>query len=286
MPSLPPPLQTELESHFGSAVQATSLIGGGYISQAVRVQLKNGPDLFVKWHTQPAPQMFPVEAQGLRLLASAQAVRVPTVHLVAENFLVLAWLGQGASTAAIAATLGEQLAQQHRFTGPHYGLDHHNYCGATPQPNTPSQSWPAFFGEQRLHYQAKLAQKNGLWPARRGLAMEKLLKHLPNLLPAEPPKSLLHGDLWGGNWLVTSTGQPALIDPAVSYGHREADLAFTEVFGGFPAAFYQAYRSAWPLMAGYEERKHIYNLYHLLNHLNLFGESYGGQVDAMLNKFR
>jgi fructosamine-3-kinase len=115
--------------------------------------------------------------------------------------------------------------------------------------------------------------------------LELLLDRLGDWLPTHPPASLLHGDLWGGNWLTTALGEPALIDPAVYYGHREADLAFTELFGGFPAAFYVAYRASWPLDSGYEERKDLYNLYHLLNHLNLFGESYGGSVDSILQRY-
>jgi fructosamine-3-kinase len=131
----------------------------------------------------------------------------------------------------------------------------------------------------------ELAGQNGRLPRPRAQRLQKLLNQLDNWLPAHPSASLLHGDLWGGNWLATAAGEPALIDPAVYYGHREADLAFTELFGGFPAAFYAAYQSAWPLENGYEERKDLYNLYHLLNHLNLFGEGYGGGVDSILHRY-
>jgi fructosamine-3-kinase len=131
----------------------------------------------------------------------------------------------------------------------------------------------------------RLAQRNDALPAERLRRLEILLARLDEWLPPDPPASLLHGDLWGGNWLVTSAGQPALIDPAVYYGHREADLAFTELFGGFPPAFYAAYREAWPLDPGYADRKELYNLYHLLNHLNLFGEGYGSSVDIILRRY-
>jgi fructosamine-3-kinase len=142
-----------------------------------------------------------------------------------------------------------------------------------------------FFRESRLGYQMELARRSGYLLGGRARLLEKLLARLENWLPVQPPASLLHGDLWGGNWLTTAQGEPALIDPAVYYGHREAELAFTELFGGFPAAFYHAYEEAWPLDAGYVERKALYNLYHLLNHLNLFGEGYGGQVDAILRRY-
>jgi fructosamine-3-kinase len=131
----------------------------------------------------------------------------------------------------------------------------------------------------------ELARRQGYLSAKRGQSLEKLLINLGNWLPAQPPVSLLHGDLWGGNWLVTDMSEAALIDPAVYYGHREAELAFTELFGGFPPHFYAAYNEAWPLESGYAERKDLYNLYHLLNHLNLFGESYGGSVDSILRKY-
>jgi fructosamine-3-kinase len=181
--------------------------------------------------------------------------------------------------------LGRGLAAQHRTTAETFGLDHDNFCGSNAQINTPTDDWVTFFGERRLGYQMELVRSRGRLPGRRGDRLENLIAQLGNWLPSHPPASLLHGDLWGGNWLVTAMGEPALIDPAVYYGHREADLAFTELFGGFPAAFYQAYQSAWPLDPGYEERKPLYNLYHLLNHLNLFGESYGGGVDSILQRY-
>jgi len=169
--------------------------------------------------------------------------------------------------------------------GAFYGLDHDNFIGANPQPNHPCNNWVDFFREQRLGYQMELARQRGYLSAKRGQSLETLLANLGNWLPAQPPVSLLHGDLWGGNWLVTDMGEAALIDPAVYYGDREAELAFTELFGGFPSQFYAAYNEVWPLESGYGERKELYNLYHLLNHLNLFGESYGGSVDAILRKF-
>jgi fructosamine-3-kinase len=173
----------------------------------------------------------------------------------------------------------------HRVSGQHYGLDHDNFIGATPQPNQQLDHWSDFFREQRLGFQLDLAQQHGYLSAHQSRLAETLLARLANWLPARPPASLLHGDLWGGNWLATPQAGAALIDPAIYYGHREAELAFTELFGGFPSRFYAAYNAAWPLEPGYEERRPLYNLYHLLNHLNLFGAGYLGAVDQILRKY-
>jgi fructosamine-3-kinase len=174
----------------------------------------------------------------------------------------------------------------HRATAGAYGLDHDNYIGATPQPNGWMPSWRDFFRERRLRFQAELARRNGLLPAERASRVERLLDRLDRWIDdALVRPSLLHGDLWGGNFIVGPGGGPALIDPAAYYGDREADLAFTRLFGGFPDNFYRAYAAAWPLPAGWQDRRDLYNLYHLLNHLNLFGESYGAQVDAVLRRY-
>jgi fructosamine-3-kinase len=227
----------------------------------------------------------------LELLASAEALRIPTVLAHSETtgdhpaFIVMEWLGRGASTTSVVEALGQGLAAQHRVTSEIFGLEYDNFCGSNTQINTPANDWVVFFGERRLGYQMELAGRRDKLPGGRGNRLEKLITQLGNWLPSYPPASLLHGDLWGGNWLVTAAGEPALIDPAVYYGHREAELAFTELFGGFSSTFYQAYQSTWPLEPGYEERKPLYNLYHLLNHLNLFGESYGGGVDSILQRY-
>jgi fructosamine-3-kinase len=194
-------------------------------------------------------------------------------------------LGRGADSDSSAATLGRNLAALHQVTAEEYGLDHNNFIGASPQPNTPTANWVTFFRDKRLGFQMSLAEQRGYLTSRRARLLERIGARLEEWLPARPPASLLHGDLWGGNWLTTDAGEPALIDPAVYYGHREADLAFTHLFGGFPPTFYAAYQQSWPLTEGYEARQDLYNLYHLLNHLNLFGESYGSGVDAILLRY-
>ena len=288
--TLPAQLQQTLTAALNAQIVGDSPVGGGSISSAAHITLNDGRELLVKWRRHHSA-MFTVEGRGLELLHTAAALRVPQVFAQQETsgdtpgFIALEWLGQGPSNRQVEEALGRGLAQLHRATGPYYGLDHDNYIGANPQPNTPAENWVDFVREQRLGYQMELMGQNGTLHRQRRQKLERLLAHLGDWLPAQPPASLLHGDLWGGNWITTAAGEPALIDPAVYYGHREAELAFTELFGGFSGTFYTAYNEAWPLDSGYNQRKDLYNLYHLMNHLNLFGEGYGGSVDSILRQF-
>jgi fructosamine-3-kinase len=252
----------------------------------------------VKWHArppQPLPgwrEMFEAEAAGLALLAAAQAVRVPAVVAhgtalpgVAPAYIAMEWIDRGREQRSAGETLGRQLAELHRMTAPAYGLDHGNYCGATPQDNRTLPMWVEFYGVRRLGFQMELAGRQGLLPKERRRRLEHLIGNLSRWIDESACRpSLLHGDLWGGNWLVDAAGQPVLIDPAVYYGDREAELAMCRLFGGFPADFLAAYDESWPPAPGRDERIPLYQLYHLLNHLNLFGEGYGGQVDSVLRR--
>lgn len=279
-------LRAALEEHLGP-IRAAQPVGGGDINEAVRVETTGGT-FFVKWHRQSPPGMFTAEARGLQILAGAQAVRVPRVIAVLDqpSALVLEWLDIGARSTAGLEALGRGLAQQHRVLGSTYGLDHDNYLGANPQSNQPCANWLEFFRDQRLGAQLALAHARGHLTPDRARRLDRLMTRLDHWLdPAISTASLLHGDLWGGNYLIDAADQPVLIDPAVYYGDRETEMAFTELFGGFGAAFYAAYNEAWPLDRGYAERRDLYNLYHLLNHLNLFGEGYGGAVDAVLRRY-
>ncbi|MFN8479594.1 MAG: fructosamine kinase family protein [Kouleothrix sp.] len=296
-----------------SPIRERAVIGGGSISQAVRLQTARGAYL-LKIGGRGLPGFFAAEARGLQLLAGTGAVRVPAVlavhdvettaadqlpttqapavsrqsSVVKTGFILLEWLDAPphASRTHAGELLGTALAAMHRTTAPTYGLDHDNYIGATPQLNAPHTSWLAFFRDQRLRAQAARAQHNGLLPATRAARIERLLTRLGEWLDdAQVQPSLLHGDLWGGNFIVGPGGAPALIDPAAYYGDREADLAMTRLFGGFPPGFYAAYQAAWPLPPGWQERVELYNLYHLLNHLNLFGEGYSAEVDAILQRY-
>lgn len=259
-------------------------VGGGCINNTL-ILSDGARDYFVKCNDASRLDMFEAEADGLAGLAAAGALRVPEPicwgQTVGASYLVLERLDLDGRTNG--AEMGHRLAALHRAGGRHFGWRRDNYIGATPQPNPDSQDWTAFFRDQRLGYQLALAARNG---HARTLEEpgERLMAGLPALLDHGPAPSLLHGDLWTGNLGYLPDGTPAVFDPAVYYGDREADLAMSELFGGFGHDFYAAYREAWPLDAGYGTRKTLYNLYHILNHLNLFGGGYLGQARAMIDR--
>lgn len=262
-------------------------VAGGCINDCFQWQSSSGPR-FVKLAAVARLSMFEAEAEGLRELGACGGVRVPGVVAVGSverhAFLALEWLDAGATTETAQATLGERLASQHRATAREFGWHRDNTIGLTPQPNTRSADWAEFFRERRLRFQLQLAERNGFGSllAERG---GRLLEAVPALLSGHrPPPSLLHGDLWGGNWFTDASGSPVIFDPAVYYGDREADLAMTHLFGGFSARFYAAYEAGWPLEAGQGERRELYNLYHVLNHANLFGEGYARQAASMIDR--
>lgn len=285
--TLPVPLRERLAGLLGTPVEGVRPEYGGDINQAARIEA-GGTPYFVKWHQNAPPQMFSAEAHGLRLLAEADAIRVPAVIAWGEAedscpaFLLLEYIETGGrATWQTMEHFGAALAELHRHTAPRFGLDRDNFIGRLPQPNTPAQSWAAFYAEQRIGFQMALARRNGRLPPRREKLLTRLIERLPDLLDDEAiVPSLIHGDLWGGNYLVDAQGQAVLIDPAVCYAHREMDLAMSELFGGYPPRFYEAYFAAYPA-PGYPERRALYQLYYILAHLNLFGESYGGRVDAI-----
>ncbi|MDQ6621545.1 MAG: fructosamine kinase family protein [Pseudomonadota bacterium] len=243
-------------------------------------RLDAGPrSYFLKLGRATSYERYEAEAAGLRELATAAAVRVPTVIAVesaaGHAWLALEWLelrGTGRSAA-----LGHRLAALHRITSACHGWSRDNTIGATPQANAWETDWATFFIERRLRPQIARAAHGGYRSV--GEEGEPLLSHVPALLNGHAPAaSLVHGDLWSGNAASLATGEPVIFDPAVYYGDRETDIAMTELFGGFEPSFYAAYADAWPLSPGYPVRRTLYNLYHLLNHLNLFGVSYEAQV--------
>lgn len=240
---------------------------------------------FVKTNGAARYDMFEAEADGLTALAASHSIRAPAPICRGQtgtvSYLVLELLALGGPAHGRVA--GQQLAALHRTLSPTFGWHRDNYIGSTPQLNTPSRDWTDFWRDQRLGYQLELAASNGFARALQPAA-ERLLADLDRLLGHDPAPSLLHGDLWGGNLGFLQDGQPVTYDPAVYYGDREADLAMTELFGGFNADFYAAYREGWPLDPGYSVRKTLYNLYHVLNHLNLFGRGYLGQARAMMDR--
>lgn len=267
----------------------TTRLHGGDINQAFKLGDGNRT-FFVKANQAARLGMFEAEAAGLDEILSTQTLRTPRPVCVGVSgqhaFLVLEYLDLHGRRND--AELGRQLARMHQCkpdsnTHP-FGWHRNNTIGSTPQINTWSNDWPSFFGQQRLGYQLRLTQENGY-----GQTLidpgEKLIVHLAEFFPDRcPSPSLLHGDLWGGNAGFTSSGEPVIFDPAVYYGDREADLAMTELFGGFGQDFYAAYREAWPLAPEYATRKKLYNLYHILNHLNLFGEAYLPQAQGLIKQ--
>ena len=231
--------------------------------------------------------MLDAEADGITELARAGAVAVPAVcacfAVGAYGCLALEWIDLAAGAPASAARLGEALASQHRVVQPLYGYRRDNWLGGSLQRNTPSASWSRFFADCRLQPQVERARARGL-PAAQLHAAARIVAAVPALLGGhEPPASLLHGDLWGGNWGADRAGRPYVYDPAPYYGDRETDLALTRLFGGFGPEFYVAYEASWPLPPGSALRVELYNLYHLLNHYNLFGTSYSRPLAASLD---
>jgi len=229
--------------------------------------------------------MFEAEADGLRELKKAGAVRVPEIIGCGidggRSFLAIERLSLQRPDVQIERSFGEQLAELHRHTADRFGWFRDNTIGVTPQVNTRTDDWLSFFRKHRLEYQLDLAAANG-YSSEIAEAGSRLASQLEKLFDDyEPAASLLHGDLWAGNW-GCADGVPVIFDPAVYYGDRESDIAMTMLFGGFGRAFYEAYKANWPLEPGHEQRLKLYQLYHVLNHVNIFGRSYLAQAKQLL----
>ncbi len=265
----------------GARVLDARPLRGGDIAQASLLDLSDGRQLFYKT---AEGAMFPAEAQGLRALSQAGCIRVPSVIAVADDFLALEAIRTAARGPGFFEDFGRQLARLHRHSAPCFGFDGDNFIGATPQPNPRVPAgpgvWATWYWEHRLLFQLRLAERSGRASRSLCRTMAALEAHVPALLAGtDEPPSLLHGDLWAGNYLVDDRGAPVLIDPAVHWGHREAELGMTLLFGGFGPGFYAAYEREWPLPRGWRQRVPLYQLYHLLNHLNLFGGGYAHQAE-------
>jgi protein-ribulosamine 3-kinase len=303
-----------------------SPLGGGCINDAFRVESTAGVFFVKYNDVKRYPGMFESEAKGLRLLSSCteklpksrpagrhdeepeegsmadhhdshdrpgqdQLARIGVPEVIAHgtddrhSLLVLAYLEQGSMRKDFWEVFGRGLAAMHRCRHELFGLDHANYIGSLPQSNRQHASWTDFFAAERLEPQLKLARDSGRADRELGKRFEDLIPHLGDFFPAEHP-ALLHGDLWSGNYLAGSDGLPAIVDPAVYYGHRYMDLGMTKLFGGFAPAFYEAYQAAWPMEKGWHEGIEVANLYPLMVHVNLFGGGYMGSVQAVLRRFR
>ena len=268
-------------------ISARQPVSGGSIN-TTEVLEGSGKKFFVKLNAAARLDMFEAETEGLAEIADSKSVRVPQPVCSGTHggqaFLVLEYLDLGQHSKNSDQLLGRQLAAMHHTTRARFGWRRANTIGSTPQINTEENDWLTFYRKQRLLYQLELAAGNshGGNLLRRG---EQLLEKIPVFFASyQPLPSLLHGDLWGGNHAVLRDGTPVIFDPAVYFGDREADLAMTELFGGFGEGFYAAYQEAWPLDSGYRVRRDLYNLYHVLNHLNLFGGGYRGQAEQLIER--
>ena len=286
-----PDLKARLEKILSEPIKSTSSVSGGCIADSRKLQLESGKLYFLKQLRGSSLGAFDAEERGLEELRKSGAVNVPEIVCKGPDFLLLQWIEAGyIRSSSSMEMLGLQFAELHRYRGKKFGLSEDNLLGDSPQSNKPSKegrlNWAKFFVENRLEFQTSLAVKNGYATPELNNLMDNLIKKVPDLISGtEEEPSLLHGDLWSGNYLIDESGIPWLIDPAVYYGHREADLAMTSLFGGFSNSFFSAYKSAYPISPGYSEREPLYQLYPLLNHLNLFGTGYYGQVISVLKRY-
>jgi fructosamine-3-kinase len=267
-------------------IKQVRLIAAGNVNQGIYLETSAG-SFFLKTNFEDDPDIFEKEADGLRILRTKSPLQVPEVYhwgkIEDKNFLLMEWIDSDRPNPVYWQELGVGLAQLHMATQEQFGYATNNYIASLVQTNSPQYSWQEFFIENRLEPLAGKAYYQGLLSLDFFKKFQKTYPKLENLLPKEKP-ALLHGDLWSGNIMQGKNGSPCLIDPAVYYGHREMDLAFSRMFGGFEAGFYQSYETVFPLEPGFEERIPIYNLYPLLVHLLLFGKSYLSGIERTVNR--
>lgn len=283
----------QIFSCLDEGVIAVQPLSGGCIAQAFCLELSSGKQAFYKT-TKTASDMFHKEANGLQALAQTNSIRIPQVWLAGQDFLLLEYISPKSKSRDFFSIFGRQLAALHQNEATSFGFYEDNYIGASIQNNHQvavtaacnSTLWPEYYFQYRILFQLKLAEQNRLATQELVNLVNKLEKKIEAILDySDATPRLLHGDLWSGNFLIDGQGNPCLIDPAVYYGHHEAELAMTKLFGGFPPEFYQSYQAVLPLEAGWEYRENIYNLYHMMNHLNLFGGSYYGQTIELLRYY-
>ncbi len=269
-------------------IKDSKILGGGCINEACTLNTTAGK-FFIKYNSSAAyPGMFSKEAAGLKILADTKTLDIPEVICTGEAgtyaYLLLQHIEGGTPVRNFWNDFGTKLAELHRNVSDNFGLDHDNYMGSLVQSNKRHTDFYSFFISERIEPQLSEARNKGAFSQSETRYFDSLFKKLPDIIPPEKP-ALVHGDLWNGNFIVSADGSPCLIDPAVYYGHREADIAMTQLFGGFQPEFYQAYNQWWPMEKEWQKRMDIFNLYPLLVHVNLFGGGYAGQVLRIIRQF-
>ncbi|MBW2725746.1 MAG: fructosamine kinase family protein [Deltaproteobacteria bacterium] len=267
------------------AIRSVTSVPGGDIGASVRIELEDGTQFFAKHYPTGDPAMAAAEAHGLAWLGETGTLRVPEVVAVTSEGppqIVLEWIDQRPRVAQFDESLGRGLAALHSSGAPQFGLGRDNYIGSLPQHNQPHESWPDFYGRERIAPQLELARRSHRVPEPLARKLERLIETMGDYCGPDAEPARLHGDLWSGNLITDERGMPCLIDPAVYGGHREMDLAMMRLFGGFSARVFDAYLEAAPLAPGHEERVALWQLYPLLVHVNLFGGSYVDSVAAVV----
>ena len=283
-------IKSKIEKELNSEIIDSQSLSGGCISNTYKIKTNVGKIYFLKYNSSVNNDMFIKEAHGLQELNKASVIKSPDVICCDDDYILLEQVEAGKKQKNFAEDFGRKFALLHNFTGEFYGFYEDNYIGSNPQINisqeNEKQDWAKFYLNKRILFQLQLAEETGNSTSELRKSIAVLENKIDEIVVdnGEQP-SLLHGDLWGGNYLVNEEGFACLIDPAVYYGNREADLAMTKLFGGFDSRFYGAYNEAFPLPDGYEYRENIYKLYHVLNHLNLFGGGYYSQAMGLISYY-
>lgn len=281
-------LINHLEQRLGLAPLSYEAVHGGDINRTYLLSA-SGQRYFLKLNDAAKGDMFEKEKTGLELLRSIQAISVPEPYLSGEYngeiYLLMEFMGKGSASPGFWQRFSAALARLHRQTAPVFGLDHDNYIGSLPQPNKPAGSWSQFYTEYRILHLCQVANAQGKCDTSMVQMAEQVCRKLDDIFPTEPP-SLLHGDLWSGNYMIAEDGSPCVYDPAVYYGHREMDIGMSLLFGGFDKTFYDHYNEQWPMEKGWPQRVELTQLYPLLVHLVLFGGHYHASVARILQKYQ
>ena len=283
-------IKSKIENILGSQITKMNSLSGGCISSSYKVNTKDGNSYFLKYNYSSGSDMFLTEAHGLQELDKPGVITIPKVISFDKEFILLDLIENSGRSKNFSEDFGRKFAVLHKFNNEKYGFYEDNYIGSNPQLNIPDndeeKNWTKFYFQKRILYQFHLAEKSGNSTSDLRSSISKLENKIDLIVTDNSEKpSLLHGDLWGGNYMVDKNGFACLIDPAVYYGNREADLAMTKLFGGFDSEFYRAYNEEFPLPDGYDYRENIYKLYHVLNHLNLFGSGYYSQAISLIKYY-